>query len=335
MMSGSKRTLVTGGAGFIGSHLVEFLLGNSFLVDVVDDLSNGSRCNISQVSGCRECNLHEINLDKWLTSTYSDQQFDMVFHLASPVGVSVVENLSQREFEKLEEENRNLIDWAFHHSEKLCVSSSSEVYGDLGDQQNKITMDEDSALDEFPAGKRWRYARLKRKMEMYALETYRYRLEDLFIARLFNVVGERQNSDQGMVLPTFVKAVRDGNKITIFGDGSQQRCFSDVRDVVEILWKGTISENAPAVLNIGTESPLTLGRLAGKVKEIGVEMGFTTSEIVYEENRMDEIFRRVPDTNRLQHWLGSVPAVDIDSVIRRTFEDQGKNLKAKNDEVVA
>lgn len=334
-MSSEQRVLVTGGAGFIGSHLVDYLVQKSFCVDIVDDLSRGSRRNIAHLGVENGVTHYNKPLAEWLDRPHHDR-YQAVFHLASPVGVSVVEQLSQPDFEQWGLTNNKLIDWAAGHAENVCVSSSSEVYGDLNGEHGVDTMKEEAALDEFPIGKRWRYAVMKRKMEQYALQVFCDRPDDLFIARLFNVVGERQNPEQEMVLPTFIRAVRDDHPISIYGDGNQQRCFSDVLDVVRILAEATLSGSKPhVVMNVGSEHPLTLRSLAEKVNGIGRELGYSPVEIQFIRERNDEIFKRIPNTTRLKEWCGEVPEIDIKTVIKRVFKDQeNRNADCENEVTV-
>ena len=323
------RCLVTGGAGFIGSHLVERLLNDGKSVVVIDDFSTGSRENLrafeanprlriiqSRVSGCAE--LPELAA-----------QAEFIFHLAATVGVELVVKSALQVLEASFQETQMLLRAAVKNSTPLLLTSTSEVYG----KSAKPAFAEDDDLLIGPPGQsRWSYACSKLTDEFLALAYARERHLPVVIARLFNTVGPRQTGRYGMVLPRFIAAAKNGETLKVFGDGTQSRCFCLVNDVVESLVR---LQGCPAargeIFNIGgTEeiSMLELARLVvatldskSKIELIPYAQAYAPSSQVYgvtSAPAFDDMRRRQPLVEKLERFVKFKPQTPLREIIRLT-----------------
>lgn len=317
-MSEQRHLLVTGGAGFIGSHLVERLLAANHQVTVIDDFSTGNRANLraiathpglrvveSKVSGCRQLN------------PLVDEA-DAVFHLAAAVGVDLVVKSPIQTIRTNLSETEAVLEAAARRGRPVLVTSTSEVYG----KSAKDDFDEeDDLLIGPPHLQRWCYACSKLMDEFLALAYAMERGLPVVVVRVFNTVGPRQTGRYGMVLPRFISAARTGTPLRVFGDGQQTRCFAFVNDTVEALLR---LMDCPAargqVFNVGGTEETTIRGLAERVI---AQLGSTSKvELLSYADAyapgFEDMRRRRPSVNKLERVTGFRPATPLDEIIRRT-----------------
>ncbi|MAF80505.1 nucleoside-diphosphate sugar epimerase [bacterium] len=324
------KILVTGGAGFIGSHLVEFLLKHGDEVIVLDDLSTGRLENLADVAEHPALQVTEGNVTDEKLVDELVPNVDVVYHLAASVGVkNIVDNL----VESIENNVRGtevILRAASDNMKRILLTSTSEVYGRTNDEPFR----EDDDLRIGPTRKtRWSYACSKALDEYLGFAYYHERQLPVTAVRLFNTVGERQTDQYGMVLPTFVRQAVANEPITIYGDGSQSRCFCHVSDVVTAI-HGLMSspETAGEVYNIGSTEELSMNDLAERVRTV---LG-STSEITYvpyaEAYKVgfDDISRRVPDISKLLSTMAWKPTIGLDEIITRVAAAQQEQRVAEN-----
>jgi len=317
-MKSSKHILVTGGAGFIGSHLVERLLNDGKSVVVIDDLSTGSLDNLqsvrknprvriikSKISGCKE-----------LPGLAAEAEF--IFHLAATVGVELVVKSALHVLESSFHETEILLRAAVKHSTPLLLTSTSEVYG----KSAKAEFSEDDDLLIGPPNQsRWSYASAKLTDEFLALACAREKKLPVVIARLFNTVGPRQTGRYGMVLPRFIAAAKKNGPLKVFGDGKQSRCFCLVNDVVESLVRLQNCEKARGeIFNIGgTEevSILELAKLVVKTLASKSKIELIPYDQAYAPG-FDDMRRRKPLVKKLERFVKFKPRTPLREIIRLT-----------------
>lgn len=314
------RVLITGGAGFIGSHLAEAYLARGDEVFILDDLSTGSIENIRHLKA--EPRFHYTIESVHHGSTVAElvDQCDVVFHLAAAVGVRLIVESPVRTIETNVHGTEVVLARANKKKKKVLIASTSEVYG-LSDQ---VPFREDGNLVLGPTSKgRWSYACSKAIDEFLALAYWRERKLPTVIVRLFNTVGPRQTGQYGMVVPTFVKQALTGRPITIHGDGSQSRCFTDVADVVRALVALMDEPRAVGeVFNIGSNEEVTIRQLAERVKTLTG----SSSEIVtvpYEQaygEGFEDMPRRVPDITKVESLIGYRPTRTLDQVLQGVID---------------
>jgi UDP-glucose 4-epimerase len=309
------RVLITGGAGFIGSHLADAYLERGDEVFILDDLSTGSMDNIRQLRSNPRFHYTIESVHHGPTVAELVDQCDVIFHLAAAVGVRLIVESPVRTIETNVHGTEVVLAKANKKKKKVLVASTSEVYG-LSEQ---VPFREDGNLVLGPTSKgRWSYACSKAIDEFLALAYWRERKLPTVIARLFNTVGPRQTGQYGMVVPTFVKQALTGRPITIFGDGSQSRCFTDVTDVAGALVKlmdhpGAVGE----VFNIGSSEEVTIRALAERVRALAGSQ----SEIVcvpYEQaygEGFEDMPRRVPDISKIGSLIGYRPTRSLDQIL--------------------
>ena len=319
--------LVTGGAGFIGSHLAERLLADGHEVRVLDDLSTGSMQNID----------HLLHLDRFShrIGSVTDEQLvaelvdyaDVVFHLAAAVGVKLIVENPTRTIETNVRGSEVVLQAAAKKGKLVVIASSSEVYG----KGVKSPFAEDDDLRLGPTSKtRWGYACSKAIDEYLALAYYRERDLPVVITRFFNTVGPRQSAQYGIVLPTFVRQGLDGSDITVFGDGEQRRCFGDVLEVVECLTR--LIENQDAygkVFNVGSNTDISINELAHLVRD---RTGGNSKivHVPYEEayaEGFEDLTNRVPDLSKLEHFIGYRPRTTVDVIVERMIAEQREHVE--------
>lgn len=314
------RVLITGGAGFIGSHLAEAHLQRGDEVFIIDDLSTGSIDNIQHLRGRPRFHYVIESVRHAPTVAELVDQCDVVFHLAAAVGVKLIVESPVRTIETNVHGTEVVLSQANKKKKKVLVASTSEVYG-LSDA---VPFREDGNLVLGATTKgRWSYACSKALDEFLALAYWRERKLPTILVRLFNTVGPRQTGQYGMVVPTFVKQALAGRPITIYGDGSQTRCFTHVGDVVKALMglmdhPGAVGE----VFNIGSREEVTIQRLAERV----IALTGSTSEIVrvpYEQaygEGFEDMPRRVPDVGKIQNLIGYAPSMSLDEILAGVIE---------------
>ena len=316
------RTLLTGGAGFVGSHLADALLAQGHQVSVIDDLSTGSMENIAHLRG-RPGFEYVIDsvMNEPLVAEMIDRA-DVVFHLAAAVGVKLIVEVPVRTIETNVHGTEVVLKHASKKGKLVIVFSTSEVYGKSTD----IPFREDSSLVIGATTKhRWAYACSKAIDEFLALAYYKERRLPVIIVRLFNTVGPRQTGRYGMVIPNFVQQALAGQPITVYGDGSQSRSFTDVSDVVGALVRVAQEPRAIGhVYNIGNSEEVTILDLAKRVKA----MTGSASPIVlvpYDEAYeagFEDMPRRVPDLSRIHGLIGYQPSFGLDDILRRVIEHE-------------
>ncbi len=314
------RVLITGGAGFIGSHVAEAYLARGDEVFVLDDLSTGSIDNIRHIKGNPRFHYTIESVHNGPTVAELVDQCDVVFHLAAAVGVRLIVESPVRTIETNVHGTEVVLAKANKKKKKVLIASTSEVYG-LSDQ---VPFREDGNLVLGPTSKgRWSYACSKAIDEFLALAYWRERKLPTIIVRLFNTVGPRQTGQYGMVVPTFVKQALTGRPITIHGDGCQTRCFTDVSDVVRALLALMDHPDAVGeVFNIGSSEEVTIRALAERVKALthsGSEIVSIPYELAYGEG-FEDMPRRVPDLAKIEGLIGYRPTRSLDQILEGVIE---------------
>jgi len=309
------RILITGGAGFIGSHLSELLLASGHQVTVIDDLSTGRLENIKPLlKNPNFTFVRDTILNKQLMHILIDK-CDQVYHLAAAVGVKLIVEQPVHTISTNIAGTEVVLEIANIHSKRTLIISTSEVYG----KNAKVPFNEnDDRLMGPTQYSRWSYASSKAIDEFLGLAYYRQFNFPITIVRLFNTVGPRQVGHYGMVIPSFVKQALSNEQITVYGDGSQCRCFCYVTDVVNALVKLMNSEDTIGeIFNIGAQEEISIYDLAVKIKE---KTG-SKSEIVkisYEkayEKGFDDMKRRIPDLSKINKTIGYNPSYDLDQIL--------------------
>jgi UDP-glucose 4-epimerase len=310
------RVLITGGAGFIGSHLSDAYLERGDEVFVIDDLSTGSFENIAHLK--QNSRFHytigSVN-DQPVLAELVDQ-CDVIFHLAAAVGVKLIVESPVRTIENNVHGTEVVLSLANKKKKKVLVASTSEVYG----LSAEVPFREDGNLVMGATTKgRWSYACSKAIDEFLALAYWREKKLPTVVVRLFNTVGPRQTGQYGMVIPTFVKQALSGRQITVYGDGQQSRCFGYVGDVVGALVKLMDTPEAVGqVFNIGSNEEVTIHDLAKRVKELTnsqSEITFVPYDEAYEEG-FEDMPRRVPDITKVNALVGFRPEMTLDGILQ-------------------
>ena len=315
------RALITGGAGFIGSHLSERLLDEGHKVSVIDDLSTGAFENIAHLKG-RPGFTYTIDTitNEPLLAELADQ-CDVIFHLAAAVGVKLIVEAPVRTIETNVHGTEVVLRAAAKKNKLVIIASTSEVYGKSAD----VPFREDGDLALGPTSKhRWAYACSKAIDEFLALAYHREKKLPVIVVRFFNTVGPRQTGRYGMVVPNFVRQALDGQPITVFGDGNQTRCFTYVGDVVNALEKLCQEPRAIGeVYNLGNEEEVSIRELAERVKaSTGSASPIVT--IPYDQaygSGFEDMPRRVPDISKVRTLIGFEPKVKLDEILRLVIAD--------------
>ena len=308
--------LITGGAGFIGSHLAERLLADGLRVVVIDDLSTGRRENVEHLLDHPSFRLEVGSiLDETLLAPLV-KECDMIYHLAAAVGVFLVVHSPVRTIESTALGTEGVLKLAWLGGKKVLLASSSEVYG----KPAKVPFREDDDLVLGPPDKgRWSYGCSKLLDEFLALAYHRERRLPVVVARFFNIVGPRQVGHYGMVLPRFVQQALDGGPITIYGDGTQTRSFTHVLDAVDCIIR-LMNEPAASgqVVNVGNDREVSIRELAELVRDI-VRPDARITCIPYDQayaEGFEDLPRRVPDISKARRLVGYQPERTLEDVIR-------------------
>ncbi len=316
------RALITGGAGFIGSHLADRLLERGDQVVLLDDLSTGRLANIEHLNGRADA---EFVLGSILNGDLVDHvvsRVDTVFHLAAAVGVNLI---VEKPLESLMTNIRGtetVVEKAHKYGKRILVMSTSEIYGK--NTSDSLSEEDDRILGS-PLKSRWSYSEAKAIDEILAYTYWREKGLETVIIRLFNTVGPRQTGSYGMVVPRFVGQALRNQPVTIFGDGSQTRCFCHVSDVVGALV--SLSEHPDAfgkVFNLGGAEEISIGDLAERIIELvgsQSELEYIPYDDAYEEG-FEDMARRVPNTTRANRLVGFEPSVGLDGIIHSVIADQ-------------
>jgi UDP-glucose 4-epimerase len=311
------RYLITGGAGFIGSHLAEFLLSRGDEVLLLDDLSTGSIENIRHLKKFDRMHYFlEAIENRQLLAELVDES-DIVFHLAAAVGVRLIVESPVRTIETNVNGTQLVLNAACKKRKLVFAASTSEVYGKNGN----VPFREDADLVLGPTTKaRWSYAASKAVEEFLALSYWKEKKLPVVIARLFNTVGPRQTGRYGMVLPTFVCQALSGAPITVFGTGKQSRCFCDVSDAVQAIVRLVSTDRAVGdVVNIGSDQEVTIEDLAHLVKErtgSSSPIQFIPYDRAYEPG-FEDMLRRVPSLEKLERLTGFRPKTKLPQIVDR------------------
>jgi len=314
------RVLITGGAGFVGSHLAEALLDRGDEVFILDNLSTGSIDNVVHLKSNPKFHYTIDTVSNEPVLAELVDRCDIVVHLAAAVGVKLIVEQPVHTIETNVHGTEVVLKHANKKKKLVLIASTSEVYGKSAD----VPFREDADLVLGPTSKhRWAYACSKMIDEFLALAYWKERKLPVIVVRLFNTVGPRQTGQYGMVIPNFVRQALAGQPITVFGDGTQSRSFTYVGDVVRAMVALIDEPRAVGqVFNIGNGHEITIRQLADKVKQ----MTGSSSEIVtvpYErayEAGFEDMPRRVPDIGRIQALVGYRPTVELDETLTRVIE---------------
>jgi UDP-glucose 4-epimerase len=314
------KALITGGAGFIGSHLAERLLEDGHEVLILDNLSTGSIENISHLKGRdRFSYVIDTITNEPLLAEMIDRS-DVVFHLAAAVGVKLIVEQPVHTIETNVHGTEVVLEHANKKKKLVVIASTSEVYGKSTDVPFRESAD---LVLGATVKHRWAYACSKALDEFLALAYWKERKLPIVIVRLFNTVGPRQTGQYGMVLPTFVRQALAGQPITVFGDGTQSRSFTYVGDVVDALVKLMVEPRAVGeVFNIGNTGEVTIRGLADRVRELtgsASPIEYVPYDQAYEAG-FEDVPRRVPDISKLRALIGYEPKVALDEIITSVVE---------------
>ena len=314
------KALITGGAGFIGSHLAEELLNNGHQVFLIDDLSTGSIDNIEHLKNHKG---FSYTIDTILNAPVLAElidKCDVVFHMAAAVGVMLIVESPVRTIETNIKGTEAVLMHANKKKKKVIIASTSEVYG----KSDQKTFKEDGDLILGPTTKgRWSYACSKAIDEFLALAYWKEKKLPVVITRLFNIVGPRQTGRYGMVIPRLVKQALENKPITVFGDGKQSRCFAHVKDAVDAIIKLSATEKAIGeVINLGNDKEIPIEELAKKIKEAArskSEIRYIPYSEAYEEG-FEDMRRRVPDLAKIKKLIGYKSKYSLDNIIKDVIE---------------
>jgi UDP-glucose 4-epimerase len=309
------RFLISGGAGFIGSHLSESLLAVGHKVTAIDDLSTGLMSNVEHLTVNPNFQLVIETITNAAAMDRLVSECDLIVHLAAAVGVELIVRSPVHTIETNVMGTETVLRTARRYRKKTLIASTSEIYGKL----NSVPFSEDDdSLIGATSHHRWAYATSKALDEFLALAYHKEMSLPVVIFRLFNTIGPRQRGRYGMVVPRFLRQALSGADITVYGDGEQSRCFCDVRDVVPaIIQLAAEPEAEGRVFNIGNQAEITILDLARKVKE----MTGSQSAIIlvpYEqatEQGFEDMRRRVPDISRVRELLGWEPRIALERSI--------------------
>ena len=311
-----SHVIVTGGAGFIGSHLVERLLAMPGRVSVIDDLSTGQTANLSAIAGDPRLTLISRKISECPDLDGLIQTATSIFHLAATVGVEYVLQHTSASLQNNVRESDILIAAAARHRVPLLLASSSEVYG-----KSESFSEDDELVIGPPTVSRWSYACSKLMVEFLALAAARESRLPVIIARLFNTVGPRQTGRYGMVLPRFMKAALAGQPLRVFGDGRQSRCFCWVGDTVEALLRLQQTPDARGgIVNVGSTNPISILDLANLVKtrlNSPSEIQLVPYDQAYGPG-FEDLRHRCPDVSKLVRLTGFKPSTSLAEIIDRT-----------------
>lgn len=327
------KILITGGAGFIGSHLVQKLLEQNFFVSVIDNLSTGRRENISP---CLENPKFQFCHDSIFNYPLLDSlvaKADLVFHLAAAVGVKLIVEDPIRTIETNILGTEAVLQSSLKHRKKILIASTSEVYG----KSEQIPFSEENDLVLGSTTKsRWAYAASKMIDEFLALAYFKHKELPVVLMRFFNTIGPRQSAQYGMVVPRFVQQAIRNEKLTVYGDGEQTRCFCDVEDVVEAMMKLMEPDRVIGeVFNIGSNEEISVNELARKVihlvdptksqEEIEQQISHLPYQEVYPEG-FEEIRTRRPDIQKIREFVGWKSKTSLEETLRKIIKSKSSTF---------
>ena len=315
-----QKVLITGGAGFIGSHLAEALVAEGKEVSVLDDLSTGSLDNLAALRGHKQFKFTEGSVQDEIAVTRLVADVDFVYHLAAAVGVELVVRQPVHTLENNVRGTEKVLVAASRSGAGVLLTSTSEVYGK---SEKSHFREDDDLLIGPPTFARWGYACSKLLDEFLAMAYWREKRLPVYIVRLFNTVGPRQTGRYGMVVPRFVQAAARGEPIAIYGDGKQSRCFCHVSDVVRALVAlPGYPQAVGQIYNVGSTEEVTILELAQRVKRFTKshsELQFIPYDEAYAKD-FEDMRRRVPSIEKIRQLTGWQPTKSLDEIIRQTVE---------------
>jgi len=318
------KILITGGAGFIGSHIADRLLEKGDEIFVVDNLSTGSLANVEQHQDQKRFHLVADTILNEAVMNELVFKCDQIYHMAAAVGVKLIMNRPVETLETNVKGTEMILMLANRYKKKVLIASSSEVYGKIMDGKTTTHLLEDTdRLMGSTTKRRWAYACSKALDEFLALAYYEEKKLPAIIVRLFNTVGPRQTGQYGMVVPNFVQKALINKPITVYGDGYQSRSFTYIADVIDVLIKLMAEPEAVGkIFNVGNEEEVTIKDLALMVKE----MAGSSSEIEYISYEKaygpgyEDMQRRCPDINRLKDFMHFKPKTDLKGIIQSVID---------------
>lgn len=309
------RVLITGGAGFIGSHLAERLLARGDEVHIVDDLSTGSIENVQHLKEYPNFHYYLESITHHRLAAELVDLCDIIYHLAAAVGVRLIVESPVKTIETNIRGTEVVLNYAAKKRKRVLITSTSEVYG----KRDRVPFREDDDLVMGPTNKgRWSYACSKAIDEFLAIAYWKEKQVPTVIARLFNTVGPRQTGRYGMVIPNFVRQALQGTEVTVYGDGSQTRCFTHVTDAVGALIG--LAEHPSAVgevYNVGSTQEVSILELAERIKKlVGSDSPIKLMPYheAYEEG-FEDMMRRVPDVSKIHELIGYEPKHTLDQIL--------------------
>src|SRR5881392_1332837 len=324
------KALITGGAGFIGSHLAELLLEQAWEVFVLDDLSTGSERNVAHL---RERRDFHLVVDSVLKSSVVNElvhRCDVVYHLAAAVGVRLIVEEPVHTLVTNIQGTENVLDHCNRFGKRVLVASTSEVYGDRREPE---ALTEDSKRNYGPTtARRWAYAESKALDEFLALALHEERGLDCVIARLFNTVGARQSGQYGMVIPRMVERALAGEPIEIHGDGTQTRCFCHVADAIRAL-HGLLEDGGTSgeIFNVGSTESIRIRDLAERIRAAtrsDSELLFVPYDEIYRHGIVEEMLHRIPSIEKVGKAIGWAPTRLLDDILADVIETSRRPARA-------
>ncbi len=311
----AKRVLVTGGAGFIGSHLSELLLTAGHEVWALDDLSTGSLQNVEHLRERPDFHLVVDSVLSWSVVNELVHKCDVVYHLAAAVGVRLIVEQPVQTLVTNLRGTEIVLEHCNRFGKRVLIASTSEVYGDHRDE----TPLEETARRVYgpTTQKRWAYADSKAMDEFLTLAHHHEHQLDCVVARLFNTVGPRQSGQYGMVIPRFVQRALANEPLEIFGDGTQTRCFCHVQDTIRALAGLMDDVGSGEIYNVGSTNQISILGLADRIRELtdsSSELTFVPYDKVYDLG-IEDMLHRVPSIAKVHAAIGWQPAHDLDSIL--------------------
>jgi len=331
-MGSPDRVLITGGAGFVGSHLAEELLSRGHHVTVLDDLSTGCMENLSHVAGEERlrCLVGSVDDQPLISSLVRD--VDVVYHMAAAVGVRLIVEEPLRSLRTNVMGTEAVLDAASRHHVRVLIASTSEVYG----KSDRVPFQEDDDIVIGPTVRnRWAYAAAKIVDEFLALAYRWQRALPVVVFRLFNTVGPRQTGRYGMVIPRFVRAALEGRPLTVYGDGRQSRCFLHVGDAVDAIRRLADCPQAEGqVFNVGSTEVVTIQELAERVlrRTNGLASPGRITYVPYEAAYppgFEDIRVRMPDISKIYRFTAWRPTRDLDSILQDVIDFTRQEAEAR------
>ena len=311
----AERALITGGAGFIGSHLADRLVAEGVEVWALDDLSTGSLDNVEHLRSSPGFHLVVDSVLHWSVVNELVHKCDVVYHLAAAVGVRLIVEQPVQTLVTNLRGTEIVLEHCNRFGKRVLVASTSEVYGD---HREEVPLAETARRIYGPTTqRRWAYADSKAMDEFLALAHHSERGLDCVIARLFNTVGPRQSDQYGMVIPRFVRAALAGETLQVFGDGTQTRCFCHVGDTVRALQGLMASGASGEIYNVGSQNRISIGDLAERVLELtgsGAGVEHVPYERVYEHG-IEDMLHRIPSTEKIREAIGWEPERTLEEIL--------------------